>query len=166
MKEWLAKDYHAHNVEWLKREGYIRRLVSGRQYGLDDKASILWAHNPDWGRKVCATIPKLDTLNIPFKNSKKASALEKKGTFDAREMVYLVKWSGVSRMSDDGTQVVDEVNEKQFYLYLEEKYEGEYVLPTWQAVCRERKFCYERKISMQEMANNFASYLSDETEVA
>ena len=166
MKEWLAMDYHAHNVEWLKREGYIRRLVSGRQYGLDDKASILWAHNPDWGRKVCATIPKLDTLNIPFKNSKKASALEKKGTFDAREMVYLVKWSGVSRMSDDGIQVVDEVNEKQFYLYLEEKYEGEYLLPTWQAVCRERKFCYERKITMQEMANKFASYLSDDTEVA
>ena len=160
MKEWLAQDYHAHDKKWLRREGYIRRLASGSQYGLDDKASVLWAVNPKQGRKVCDLIPKLDTLNIPYKHSKKAEAKGKKGTFNAREMVYFIKWSGVSRMSDDGKTVIDEPNEKQFYLYLRTIYNGEFVLPSWQAVCRERKFCYERKIPMQEMANNFATYLT------
>jgi len=161
MKEWLAKDYHAHDKKWLKREGYIRRLVSGRQYGLDEKASLFWAKNPEWGRKVCDLIPKLDTLHIPYKHSKKAEEAGKKGTYDAREMVYLIKWSGVSSMSEDGKTVINEANERQFYEnYLKKKYKGEYLLPSWQAVCRERRFCYKEKISMQEMANNYAAHLS------
>lgn len=160
MIEWLAKDYHAHDRQWMKREAYIYRLASGRQYGLDEKASVLWAKNPEWGRKVCELIPKLDLLNIPFKNSKKAKEQGKLGTFEAREMVYLIKWSGVSGMSEDGTKVVDEENEKKFYIYLQEKYEGEYLFPSWQAVCRERKFLYESKVTMKQMANNFAEYLT------
>ncbi|MBR1668953.1 MAG: hypothetical protein IJ693_11845 [Bacteroidaceae bacterium] len=166
LKDWLAKDYHAHDKQWLKRESFLYRLVSGCQYGLDEKASVLWAKNPEWGRQVCDLIPKLDSLNIPFKHSKKAEAQGKKGTFDAREMAYLVKWSGVSSMSDDGKKVIDEPNEKQFYLYLQNHYKGEYLLPTWQAVCRERSFCYRQKISMQEMANNFSLYLSKHVDAA
>ncbi|MBQ9665229.1 MAG: hypothetical protein IJV33_01985 [Bacteroidaceae bacterium] len=166
LKDWLAKDYHAHDKQWLKRESFLYRLVSGCQYGLDEKASVLWAKNPEWGRQVCDLIPQLDSLNIPFKHSKKAEAQGKKGTFDAREMAYLVKWSGVSSMSDDGKKVIDEPNEKQFYLYLQNHYKGEYLLPTWQAVCRERSFCYRQKISMQEMANNFSLYLSKHVDAA
>lgn len=161
MKEWLQKDYHAHDKNWLKREAYIYRLASGRQYGLDEKASVLWAHNPEWGRKVCDLIPQLDTLHIPYKHSKKADAAGKIGTYDAREMAYFVKWSAVSHMSIDGKTVIDEKNERQFYEnYLKVHYKGDYLLPSWQAVCRERRFCYGRKIPMQEMANNFAAYLS------
>ena len=155
MREWLAKEYHAHDRQWLKREAYLYRLASGRQYGLDEKASVLWAKNPEWGRKVCEVIPQLDTLHIPFKLSKKAKEQNKKGTFDAREMVYLIKWSAVSRMSNDGTKVIDEANERRFYNYLEEHYKGEYLLPSWQAVCRERRFLYKEKVSMQEMAKHF-----------
>lgn len=160
MKEWLSKDYHAHDKQWLKREAYLYRLVSGRQYGLDEKASLLWVNNPEWGRKVCDLIPKLDLLNIPFKNSKKAKGQGKKGTFDAREMAYLIKWSAVSRMSDDGKTVIDEEKERQVYLYLQDHYKGDYLFPSWQAVCRERRFCYNEKISMQEMANNFGKYVA------
>lgn len=161
MSEWLAKDYHAHDKKWLMQEGYIRRLVSGRQYGLDETASILWAHNPEWGRKVCDIIPKLDTLHIPFKHSKKAEAAGKKGTYNAREMVYLIKWSGVSWMSADGETIKNETSERQFYEnYLKAHYKGDYLLPTWQAVCRERKYMYNVKITMQEMADNFAAHLS------
>jgi len=109
-------------------------------------------------------IPNLDSLNIPFKNSKKAKELDKKGTFDAREMAYFVKWSGVSSMSADGKTITDEPNERQFYLYLRDHYESEYIFPSWQAVCRERKFCYNKKISMKEMANNFAALLKREEE--
>ena len=98
-------------------------------------------------------------MNIPFKHSKKAKEQGKKGTYDAREMAYLVKWSGVSSIRDNGKTIADESNEKQFYLYLLENYKGEYIFPSWQAVCRERKFCYDKNISMQEMANNFAMHL-------
>ena len=161
MKEWLQKDYHAHDRKWLKRQAYIYRLASGRQYGLDEMASILWARNPEWGRKVCDLIPQLDTLHIPFKHSKKADDAGKIGTFDAREMAYFVKWSAVSYMSIDGKTVIDEKNERRFYEnYLKVHYKGDYLLPTWQAVCGERKFCYDRKIPMQEMADNFAARLS------
>jgi len=144
----------------MKEEAYIYKLTSGSQYGLDEKASVLWAKNPEWGRKVCDLIPKLDTLHIPFKHSKKAEESGKKGTFDAREMLYLVKWSGVSKMSDDGKEVIDEANERQFYLYMQTLYQGDYLFPSWQAVCGERRFMYDSKISMQQMADNFAAHLS------
>ena len=159
MKEWLAREYHAHDKKWLRGEAYMYRLASGRQYGLDEEASILWAKNPEWGRKVCSLIPRLDTLGIPFKNSKKAERMGKKGTFDVREMLYFVKWSGVSRLSDDGQTVIDEANERRFYTYLQKKYQGDYLLPTWQAVCNERKYFYDEKVSMQELVNDFASHL-------
>lgn len=166
LKERLAKDYHAHDRKWMKKEAYIYRLTSGSQYGLDEKASVLWAKNQEWGRKVCDLIPAFDTLNIPVKRSKKAEAEGKIGTYDAREMAYLVKWSGVSHMSDDGKVVIDEANEKQFYLYLQEQYKGDHLFPSWQAVCRERKFCYQAKVSMQEMANKFAEHLPEQADAA
>lgn len=159
IKEWLAKEYHNHDKNWMRREAYFYRLASGSQYGLDEKASVYWAKNPEWGRKVCDLIPKLDLLNIPFKHSKKAESQGKKGTFDAREMVYFVKWMAVSHMSDDRKTVIDEEYERKAYLYVQEQYKGEYLFPSWQAVCRERKFCYDCKISMEEMAKSFASHL-------
>ncbi|MBQ6190469.1 MAG: hypothetical protein IJK45_09895 [Bacteroidaceae bacterium] len=161
LKERLAKDYHAHDRQWMKREAYIYQATSGRQYGLDEKASVLWKNNPEWGRMVCNTIPRLDSLNIPYKHSKKAEAMGKKGTFDAREMVYLIKWSGVSRMSPDGKEVLDEANERQFYLYLQEQYTGDFLFPSWQAVCRERKFLYNEKVNMHWMAQQFAEHIRE-----
>ena len=166
MKEWLPKDYHAHDRKWMKKEAYIYRLASGNQYNLDDKASVLWSNNPEWGKTVCDLIPKLDTLNIPFKHSKKAEAAGKKGTFDAREMVYLVKWSGVSQMSTDGKTVINEANERQFYLYIQEIYDGEFLFPSWQAVCRERKFLYEENASMRWMASQFAAHIPQKEDAA
>lgn len=166
MKEWLARDYHAHDLKWLKHEAIVRRLTSGSSYGLDEKASVLWADNPEWGRRVCSVIGKLDSLGIPFKASKKASLMGKKGAFESREMVFLVKWSGVSHVAADGKTVVDEDKEKQFYLYLQSRYTGEFLFPTWQAVCRERKFLYDTKVPVQEMVDNFARRLPQQHEVA
>lgn len=166
MKEWLARDYHAHDIKWMKREAYFRRLASGSQYGLDEKASVLWTDNPEWGKKVCDIIPKLDNLHIPFKHSKKAEGQGKKGTFDARSMAYMLKWSRVSRVSDDGRGVVNEANERQFYIYLQEHYSGDFLLPTWQAVCGERRFCYANGISAEEMAKAFAKIVPEQADVA
>ena len=160
MNKWLAKEYHAHDKKWMVREAFYYRLASGRQYGLDEMASILWAHNPEWGRKVCDLVPKLDTLHIPFKYSKKAEAAGKKGTYDAREMVYLIKWSAVSWVSVDGRTIIKEPNERKFYEnYLKVHYKGDFMLPTWQAVCRERKALYKLKVSAKEMADSFAAHL-------
>lgn len=166
MKEWLAKEYHAHDKQWMKREAYMHLLTSGRHYGLDEKASVLWANNPGWGKKVCAIIPKLDTFHIPYKHSKKAEEQGKKGTFDARYMAYMLKWSRVSQMSDDGTKVLNEAKERQFYIYLQEHYTGDFLFPTWQAVCNERRFCYKNMISMEEMATNFSEIVSQQADAA
>lgn len=166
MKEWLSSNYHAHDKKWLIREAYLYRLAAGSQHGLDDLASILWAKNPEWGRKVCDIIPKLDSLNIHYKHSKKAEMEGKKGTFDTREMVYLIKWSAVSHMSDDGKEVIDENNERRFYEhFLRANYKGDYLLPSWQAVCRERKYLNEH-ITIQMMADCFAKHLPEQSKVA
>ena len=155
MKEWLAKDYHTHDKQWLKREAYLYRLASGSQYGLDGLAAVLWAKNPAWGRKVYDTIPKLDTLGIPYKHSKKAEAEGKKGTFGALEMVYFIKWCDIG-----------EESERRFYeKFLTIVYKGDYLLPSWQAVARERKFC-EQHFSTQEMAKCFAAHLSKQPDAA
>ncbi len=166
LTEWIAKEYHAHDKKWMKREAYFHRLQSGNKYGLDETQSILWNRNPAWGCKVFETIPKLDSLNIPYKHSKKAREQGKLGTFDAREMVYFIKWSGVSYLSADGKIVIDEPKERQFYLYTQRQYKGNYLLPSWQAVCRERKFLYEEHIPMQEMADKFAEHLNQQEVVA
>lgn len=159
MKDWLAEDYHAHDKNWMMREAFFYRLASGEKYGLDEKACVLWAHNPKWGRKVCDLIPQLDTLNLSYKNSNKASKQEKKGTFDADEMVYLLKWSGVSKVSSDGVTVINEANEKQFYLYLQEHYKGDYLLPTWPAVSHARKCLRNAGVTMGQMIDKFASHI-------
>lgn len=166
LQERLAKDYHAHDKRWMKLEAYMYRLASGNRYGLDKKASLLWANNPEWGKRVCGIIPRLDTLRIPFKHSKKAEAEGKRGTFDVREMLYLVKWSGVSCMSKDGKTVIDEAKERQFYLYLQEQYKGDYLFPSWQAVCRERKFFHEQKVSMRWLAQQFAVHIPTEEDIS
>lgn len=158
MKEWLAREYHTHDRQWMKRQAYFHKLTSGSRYGLDEKASVLWAENPEWGREVCAVIPQLDTLDIPFRRSKKASDMGKTGTFTPREMAYLVKWSGVSRVSADG-KIHNEAHEKQFYLYLRSKYNGDYLLPTWTAVCGERRLMASEGVTQLWMAEQFARHL-------
>ena len=119
---------------------------------------MLWAKNPEWGRKVLDVVAKLDSLHIPFKQSKKATAQGKKGTFDGRVMAYLLKWSKVSDVNPDGT-VIDEIKERRAYLYIQTIYKGEYLFPSWQAVCGERRLCYDSEIPVQEMADSFAVYL-------
>lgn len=166
MKEWITREYHTHDRRWMKKQAYIQKLTSGSRYGLDEKASVLWSNNPEWGKEVCALMARLDTLNLGFKRSKKAEQAGKKGTFDARVMAYMLKWSRVSRVSDDGTTVIDEAREKQFYLYLQEKYTGECMLPTWQAVCRERKFLYSQSITQEHMAQCFAEHIPQKENAA
>jgi len=165
MKEWLTKDYHQHDKKWLRREAFIYIYNSGARYGLDETASMLWANNPEWGKKVCDVISLFDTLNIPYKHDKKAEEQGKIGKFDSREMVYLIKWSAVSHIGDDG-KVVDEEKEKKFYLYLQRVYRGNYTFPSWQSVCRERTFFYNENVSNDELAMNFAKHLPAQKDVA
>ena len=155
MREWLAEDYHAHDSKWLRKEGYIRRIIAGNAEGLDKTASNLWAHNPAKGREVIAVVKRLDSLGIGFKRTKTEG---KAGKFNAQEMVYLVKWSGVSYVDENGT-VVNEEKEKHFYEYIQQQvYEGRYEFPSWQAVCRIRAFCYQEHMTHQQMADAFAKY--------
>ena len=159
MKEWLQIEYHNRDRAWMKSEGVRLRIDTGSHYGLDGEASLLWAKNPEKGQEVCKVIPVLDTLGLPYKHNKKATAQGKKGTFDARVMVFMLKWSGVSHVGDDGKTIINEDKERKFYQYCMKKYKGEYLFPTWQAVCRERRFLYEQDATMDSLAKNFESYL-------
>lgn len=154
MSEWLSEDYHAHDKEWLRKEGYIRRVIAGGEAGLDETASNLWAHNHAKGKEVVDVIAKLDTLGLLTRKTKTAGKL---GKFDSREMVYFIKWSEVSSVDEQG-KVVNEVKEKRFYTYLQTIYKGSYEFPSWQAVCHERAFCYV-EMTHQDMVNAFAEHL-------
>ena len=165
MSEWLAEDYHAHDKEWLRREGYIRRVIAGGEDGLDPTASNLWAHDHAKGKEVVDIIGKLDTLGFLTRKTKTEG---KAGKFDSREMVYFIKWSGVSSVDENG-KVVNEEKEKRFYTYMKTIYTGCHEFPSWQAVCRERAFCYEQ-MTHQDMVKAFADHLpqdsQEEAEVA
>jgi hypothetical protein len=154
LKEWLAPEYHNHDKKWIRKEAYIQRIISGQVDGLDDTASQLWANNHQKGQEVCRVIKHFDDLGLSFKNTKTKG---KKGKYDSMELVYFLKWSEVSQEDESG-KVVDEENEKRLYRYLCENYQGAYELPSWQAVCRQRAYCYQ-EFTLQEMKDAFASHL-------
>ena len=73
-------------------------------------------------------------------------------------MVYLLKWAAVSSVDEHGN-VINEEKEKQFYeSYVRQHYKGKIKLPTWQAVCRQRAYCY-KEFTLKEMQDAFAKYL-------
>jgi hypothetical protein len=159
MSEWLAEDYHAHDKEWLRREGYIRRVIAGGEDGLDPTASNFWPSNHAKGKEVIDIIGKLDTLGLLTRKTKTEG---KAGKFDSREMVYFIKWSGVSSVDENG-KVVNEEKEKRFYTYMQTIYKGSYEFPSWQAVCRERAFCYDQ-MTHQDMVKAFADHLPQDSQ--
>lgn len=154
MSEWLAEDYHAHDKVWLRKEGYIRRVIAGGEDGLDPTASNFWPNNHAKGREVIDIIGKLDTLGLETRKTKTEG---KAGKFDSREMVYFIKWSGVSSVDENG-EVVNEEKERRFYTYMQTIYKGNYEFPSWQAVWRERAFCYQQ-MTHQDMVKAFADHL-------
>ncbi len=160
LKEWLPSNYHAHDKKWLRREAYILKTIEGGEDGLDETASLLWSHDHAKGREMVGIIGRLDTLGLGFKRTKTEG---KAGKFDAIEMVYLIKYSGVSWTGEDG-RLVREEKERRFYEYLQKTYRGQYEFPSWQRVCGERKNCYELKMTHQQMADAFAEHLSEPSE--
>lgn len=155
LREWLPKDYHEHDKNWLRREGYILRCIDGDQYGLDEDASQFFAHNQEHGAQVCKVIERLDDLGLPKKKTKVEGY---EWQYDSMEMVYLLKWAEVSSVDEHG-KVINEEKERQFYeSYLRPHYKGKIKLPTWQAVCRQRKYCYT-VFTLKNMQDAFAKYL-------
>lgn len=156
MNEWLASEYHRHDKQWLRREAYILRAISGAEDGLDTVPSQFWPHDHAKGKEVMDVIGRLHTLGLKVRNTKTEG---KKGKYDSMEMVYLLKWSGVSHVDANGT-VVDEVKESHLYKYMQDLLKnGDYEFPSWQSVCQSRKYCYNSRMSHEEMASAFAAYL-------
>ena len=154
MSEWLGAEYHNHDKSWIRKEAYIQRIIAGHIDGLDETAAQLWAHDHDWGIMVCRTMKQLDELGLGFKKTKNKA---KKGKYDSMDLVFFIKWSKVSWVDENGKKVNEE-NEKKFYLYFCKQYKGEYELPTWQAVCRQRAYC-EQELTLDEMTAAFERHL-------
>lgn len=160
LREWLAKDYHEHDKNWLRREGYILRCIDGGKFGLDEDASQFFPHNQEHGAQVCKAIEQLDTLGLTKKKTKVEGY---EWQYDSMDMVYLLKWATVSSVDEHGN-VINEEKEKQFYeSYVRKHYKGKVKLPTWQAVCRQRAYCY-KVFTLEEMQNAFAKNLPKQQE--
>lgn len=156
MKDWLASDYHAHDKNWLRREAYIHRVISGGKDGLDETASNLWPHDHDWAREVVAVLDQLHTLGLSTRKTKTEGKL---GKYETLDMVYLLKWSRVSYVDEKG-KLQNEVKERRLYEYMQKRLkDGPYEMPSWAGVCRSRAFCYEEKMTHQEMSDAFAAHL-------
>lgn len=159
MREWLARDYHAHDKKWMRKEGYILRAISGAEDGLDEVASQFWPHDHEKGKEVLAALKQLHTLGLQTRKTKTEG---KVAQYDSLEMVYLLKWSEVSHTDDQGT-VVNEKAERHFYEHMRELLkDSDYELPSWAAVCKSRRFCYDEKMTHQQMADAFAAHLPKE----
>lgn len=155
LREWLAEDYHEHDKNWLRREAYIYRYVVGSKHGLDEDASQFFAHNPEHGALVCKTIEQLDSIGL---SKKKTKVDGYDWQYDSMDMVYLLKWAEVSHVDDEG-KVIEEEKEKRFYEdYVLKHYKGNVKLPTWQAVCRQRAYCY-KEFTLKDMQDAFAKHL-------
>lgn len=158
LREWLSQDYHEHDKQWLRREAYIYRYVEGSKHGLDEEASKFFPHNPEHGVQVCKAIEQLDSLGL-MKKRTKVEGYE--WQYDSIEMVFLLKWAELSYVDEDGN-VVDEEKERRFYVnYVQTHYKGEVKLPTWQAVCRQRAYCYG-EFTLENMQNAFSQHLSQQ----
>ena len=159
MKEWLANEYHAHDKKWLRREGYILRAISGAEDGLDETPSQFWPDDHKKAKEVLAALNQLHTLGIQTRKTKTEG---KVAQYDSLEMVYLLKWSEVSHTDDQGT-VVNEKAERHLYEHMRKLLkDSDYELPSWAAVCKSRRFCYNENMTHQEMADAFAAHLPKE----
>ena len=159
MQEWLAREYHNRDKRWLRREAYILKVSAGREEGLDDIMSQLFSHDYKRGAEVLKAFSRFDTLGLPVNHTRIKG---KKGKYNGMELVYFLKWSGVSWLDSQG-HWVNEENEKKLYVHLTQKlYKGNYEFPSWQAVCRQRAYCYEH-FDLAEMVKAFDNYLHEET---
>ena len=160
--EWLAEDYHEHDKVWLRREAYIYRYVEGSKHGLNEDASQFFARNPEHGVLVCKIIEQFDTLGL----SKKKTRVEGYDwQYDSMDMVFFLKWACVSYVNESG-HVIDEEKERRFYEnYMLKHYKGNVKLPSWQAVCRQRAYCY-KTFTLEEMQAAFAEHLSQQNDKA
>lgn len=160
LREWLARDYHEHDKNWLRREGYILRCIDGEKFGLDEDASQFFPHNQEHGAQVCKAIEQLDTLELTKKKTKVEGY---EWQYDSMDMVFLLKWAAVSSVDEQG-KVINEEQEKKFYeTYVRKHYKGKVKLPTWQAVCRQRAYCY-KEFTLEDMKNAFAKHLPKQQE--
>ena len=164
LREWLAKDYHEHDKKWLRREAYIYRYVEGSKHGLNEDASQYFTNNPEHGVMVCKVIEKLDSLSLGL-SKKKTKVAGYDRQYDSLDMVFLLKWAQVSYVDEEG-HVINEEKEKRFYEdYVLKYYKGNIKLPTWQAVCRQRAFCY-KEFTLKEMQDAFAKHLPQQKDTA
>lgn len=162
LREWLAKDYHEHDKKWLRREAYIYRYIEGSKHGLNEDASQYFTNNPEHGAMVCKVIDNLDSLGLTKKKTKVAGY---DWQYDSLDMVFLLKWVQVSYVDEEG-HVINEEKEKRFYEdYVLKYYKGNIKLPTWQAVCRQRAFCY-KEFTLKEMQDAFAKHLPKQNDTA
>ena len=121
MREWLSNDYHEHDNNWLRREAYIQRYIVGSRHGLDPEASQFFAHNPEHGALVCKLIDQFDSLGLAIR---KTNVDGYDWQYESMDLVYFLKWSGVSYVDEQG-KVVNEENEKRFYEnYVLKHYKG------------------------------------------
>jgi hypothetical protein len=162
MREWLSNDYHEHDNNWLRREAYIQRYIVGSRHGLDPEASQFFAHNPEHGALVCKLVDQFDSLGLAIR---KTNVDGYDWQYESMDLVYFLKWSGVSYVDEQG-KVVNEENEKRFYEnYVLKHYKGKIKLPSWQAVCRQRAYCYH-ELTLKEMQDAFVRHLPQQQETS
>ena len=162
MREWLSNDYHEHDNNWLRREAYIQRYIVGSRHGLDREASQFFAHNPEHGALVCKLVDQFDSLGLAIR---KTNVDGYDWQYESMDLVYFLKWSGVSYVDEQG-KVVNEENEKRFYEnYVLKHYKGKIKLPSWQAVCRQRAYCYH-ELTLKEMQDAFVRHLPQQQETS
>lgn len=140
--KFLQEEYHKHHKQELVQYVMVKHIREGKNDGLTDLESILWAHDHDKAKQVRSIIDHLDELEGIEGNP---------GKFSSRPIVELIKWSGVL-----------EKDEKRFHEeYLRNKYKGKYKLLGWNSISQERKLLKDNGATREMLARDFATRLAE-----
>lgn len=142
MDKFLQEEYHKHHKQELVQYVIVKHIREGKNDGLTDLESILWAHDHEKAKQVRSVIARLDELEGLEGNP---------GKFSSRPIVELIKWSGVL-----------EKNERRFYEeYFKKEYKGKYKFLGWNSISQERKILKDNGATREMLAQDFEERLTE-----
>lgn len=149
LESFIKENFHRHTRAELAQFVILEAIREGNRHGLTDEETLIWGDRYQKALEARAVVARFDSLNLTLRNTKTDG---KRGKYDTTELVYFLKWCDV-----------EESKEFRAYNYLKDNYQGDCEFPSWQAVWAKRKELHAQNITDQEMKDNFAKILAEQS---
>lgn len=149
LESFIKENFHKYTRAELAQFVILEAIREGNSHGLTDEETLIWGENYQKALEARDVVARFDSLNLMLRNTKTAG---KRGKYETLELVYFLKWCDV-----------EESKEIRVYNYLKDNYQGDCDFPSWQAVWRKRNELHTQNITDQEMKENFAKKLAEQS---